>query len=104
VELTGGVEDELSPAEAAGLFPGSNLDISLVHVQQLPEVVALPGEGASGGIFKIVYRINLLYQQRPVGNQGLIIHGVPPCGFVWVFLSGESQTMPSRPEQRVDVS
>ena len=64
----------------------------------------LPGEGASGGIFKIVYRINLLYQQRPVGNQGLIIHGVPPCGFVWVFLSGESQTMPSRPEQRVDVS
>ena len=75
MKLPGGVEDELSLAQAAGPVPGGDLDVPLVHVQQLPEVVALPGEGASGGVFEIVDRVDLPHRQRTAGDQGLVLHG-----------------------------
>ena len=79
VELARFMENDLPFLQMLHHVPGTHIQLTLVHIQKFPEIVALPFKIVIAGIFKIMHGDDIVHRQRPLQPYGLVAHAsIPP--------------------------
>lgn len=78
-ELARFMENDLPFLQMLHHVPGAHIQLTLVHIQKFPEIVALPFKIVIAGIFKIMHGDDIVHRQRPLQPYGLVAHAsIPP--------------------------
>ncbi len=73
VEFPRRVENNLPLVQLAAVVAGDDPHHALIHVQQLPEIVAFAGIGVAARIFKVVHGIELAHRDGTGRGEGAVV-------------------------------